>query len=72
MRYSDYITTTKQIQWYTKKENQMSLTQLETALTNQTLASWQRNRSSNELFSLISRREAVLATVESDELADIV
>lgn len=50
----------------------MSITQLETALTNETLASWHRSRSTNELLSLISRREAVLESCDTADLADII
>lgn len=46
----------------------MTVSQIETALTTQTLSSWHRNRSTNELLSLISRREMALESCDYDDL----
>lgn len=46
----------------------MTARQIENILTNEALASWHRVRSTTELLSLISRREAALSLAGDAEL----
>ena len=48
----------------------MSLHQIENLLSSQVTSTWDRLRGSDELNTFISRREAALELVETDELVD--